>query len=213
MSAREVIEHISRLKVVPVAVVEDPDDAPRIAEALFAGGLNCLEVVFRTKRAAEAIKRAGEQHGMLVGAGTVLSVDQVKRAVDNGASFVVSPGVDTDVVDYCVEHDICTIPGAATASEVQACLRRGITTVKFFPAEALGGLAHINALGAPFPQVRFVPTGGIGPANLADYLASPRIAAVGGSWLVKRDVVAAGDFDEITTRATQAAGLVSSMAT
>ncbi|MBD3244272.1 MAG: bifunctional 4-hydroxy-2-oxoglutarate aldolase/2-dehydro-3-deoxy-phosphogluconate aldolase [Chitinivibrionales bacterium] len=204
MTAADTLAAIAQIKVVPVGVIDDPDDAPRVAEALIEGGLGCFEVVFRTSRAAEAIGRMSRVQGILAGAGTVLTVDQVKQAVDNGASFIVSPGVDTEVLDYCAEHDICTLPGVATATEIQTCLRRNITAVKFFPSAALGGVPMINALGAPFPQVRFVPTGGVSAANLAEYLACPKVLACGGSWLAKAELVREKRFDEIARRAREA---------
>lgn len=208
MAAADTLAAIARIKVVPVGVIDDPDDAPRVAEALVEGGLGCFEVVFRTERAAEAIGRMSKVPGILAGAGTVLTVEQAKQAVDNGASFIVSPGVDSEVIEYCVAHDICTLPGMATATDIQACLKRGITTVKFFPSEALGGVNMIQALGAPFPQVRFVPTGGVSASNLAEYLACPKVLACGGSWLAKADLVREKRFDEITRRAREAVGMV-----
>jgi 2-dehydro-3-deoxyphosphogluconate aldolase/(4S)-4-hydroxy-2-oxoglutarate aldolase len=207
MTAQQVLEKLSTIRIVPVGVIEDPDHAVRVAEALVEGGLGCFEVVFRTERAAEAIGKMSRVKGILAGAGTVLSVEQVKQAVDNGASFILSPGVDVAVVEYCVTNDICVLPGVATASEIQLCITLGVTTVKFFPAEALGGRRYIDAVGAPFPQVRFVPTGGVSPANLSDYLASPRVAACGGSWLAKSAVVAAGRFGEITRLAREAVAI------
>ncbi len=207
MAATDILAALARIKVVPVGVIENPDDAPRVAEALVEGGLGCFEVVFRTERAAESIGRMSRVAGILAGAGTVLTVDQARQAVDNGASFIVSPGVDTDVIDWCVAHDICTLPGVATATEIQTCLKRGITTVKFFPAEALGGVRMIEALGAPFPAVRFVPTGGVSASNVGDYLACPKVLACGGSWLAKTDLVREKRFDEITRRAREAVGV------
>lgn len=207
MTAADTLGRLAEMRVVPVGVIEDPDDAPRVAQALVAGGIGCFEVVFRTERAAEAIGKMSAVPGILAGAGTVLSVEQVKQAVDNGASFILSPGVDVEVVEYCVKHDICTIPGVATATDVQLCLKMGVTTVKFFPAAALGGLAYINAVGAPFPQVSFVPTGGINTGNLAEYLACPRVAACGGSWLAKSAMVKAGEFQRITDLAREAVAI------
>jgi 2-dehydro-3-deoxyphosphogluconate aldolase/(4S)-4-hydroxy-2-oxoglutarate aldolase len=187
----------SRL-LVPVVVADDPDSAEPLADALVAGGLPVAEVTFRTAAAAEVIERMARRGDLLVGAGTVISPAQVDRAVDAGARFVVSPGLSRAVVERALERGVLPLPGVATASEIMSAVGLGLGVVKFFPAEVAGGVAAIRALAAPFAWLSFVPTGGIGPANLADYLAIPAVAAVGGSWMVPRDLVAAGDVQRLT---------------
>ena len=189
----DVLAELTRRILVPVVVLQDAGDAGLLADALVAGGLPVAEVTFRTAAADEAIRVMAARGDVLVGAGTVLTVAQVDQAVAAGARFVVSPGLSRAVVERCAEHGVPALPGAVTATEVQAALELGITTVKFFPAAASGGPAAIAALAAPFGGVRFVPTGGVSPTNLGQYLAVPSVAAVGGSWMVPADRVAAGD--------------------
>jgi len=190
--------------VLPVVVLEDARNAEPLAAALEAGGLPCAEVTFRTDAAVQSIKAMAAAPGFLVGAGTVLTADQVDRAVDAGARFIVSPGFGAAVVHRSQELGVPVFPGAATATEIQMALDAGLTTVKFFPAEQLGGVAMIKALAAPFRTVRFVPTGGVTTANLASYLANPAVLAVGGTWMVAPDLLAAGDWAEVTRRAAAA---------
>jgi 2-dehydro-3-deoxyphosphogluconate aldolase/(4S)-4-hydroxy-2-oxoglutarate aldolase len=189
-------------RVLPVIALSDAADASPLANALVAGGLPVAEVTFRTPAALEALRVMSER--LLVGAGTVVHADQVDEAVAAGARFVVSPGLSEAVVRRCRSMGIPVIPGVATATEVMAALDLGIDLVKFFPAEASGGVATISALAAPFPGVRFVPTGGIGPEQLPAYLAHPAVAAVGGSWMVAPSLIARRDFAEVT-RLTRAA--------
>ena len=189
----DVLAQLTRRVLVPVVVLQEVADAGLLAEALVAGGLPVAEVTFRTPAAGEAIRVMADRGDVLVGAGTVLTVAQVDRAVAAGARFVVSPGLSRAVVERCFEHGVLALPGAVTATEVQAALELGLDTVKFFPAGTSGGVAAIKALAAPFGQVRFVPTGGVGPANLGEYLALPSVVAVGGSWMVPTERVAAGD--------------------
>ena len=189
----DVLAELTRQVLVPVVVLQDAGDAGLLADALVAGGLPVAEVTFRTAAAGEAIRAMAARGDVLVGAGTVLTVAQVDQAVAAGARFVVSPGLSRAVVERCAEHGVPALPGAVTATEVQAALELGIATVKFFPAATSGGPAAIAALAAPFGGVRFVPTGGVGPANLGQYLAVPSVAAVGGSWMVPADRVGAGD--------------------
>lgn len=189
----DVLAQLTRQILVPVVVLHDAADAGLLADALVAGGLPVAEVTFRTAAAGEAIRAIADRGDVLVGAGTVLSPAQVDQAVAAGARFVVSPGLSRAVVERCGEHGIVALPGAVTATEVQAALELGLDTVKFFPAGTSGGPAAIKALAAPFGQVRFVPTGGVGPANLGEYLALPSVAAVGGSWMVPTERVAAHD--------------------
>lgn len=188
-----VLAALSAHVLVPVVVLGDAGDAGLLADALVAGGLPVAEVTFRTAAAGEAIRVMAERGDVLVGAGTVLTVAQVDAAVAAGARYVVSPGLSRAVVERCFEHGITALPGAVTATEVQAALELGLDTVKFFPAGTSGGPGAIKALSAPFGQVRFVPTGGVSPANLGEYLAIGAVIAVGGSWMVPADRVAAHD--------------------
>jgi 2-dehydro-3-deoxyphosphogluconate aldolase/(4S)-4-hydroxy-2-oxoglutarate aldolase len=173
--------------LVPVVVIDDADTADSLGDALVTGGLPVAEVTFRTPAGPESLRRLAARGDILVGAGTVLTPAQVDEAVDAGAQFVVSPGLSRAVVQRCLERNVLPLPGAVTATEVQAALELGLTTVKFFPAESSGGAAAVRAFSAPFGDVGFMPTGGIGPDNLADYLALPAVRAVGGSWMVPRD--------------------------
>jgi 2-dehydro-3-deoxyphosphogluconate aldolase/(4S)-4-hydroxy-2-oxoglutarate aldolase len=202
-----VAARLAALLLVPVVVADDRSCAAPLADALVAGGLPVAEVTFRTAAAAEVIELMARRGDVLVGAGTVLSPQQVDRAVDAGASFVVSPGMSRAVVERALERGVFPLPGVATASEIQAAIELGLDTVKFFPAETSGGVAAITALAAPFAGVSFVPTGGVGPANLADYLAVPAVAAVGGSWMVPRHVVAAHDVARLTALVATAVAL------
>ena len=188
-----VLRELARRVLVPVVVLEDAADAGLLADALVTGGLPVAEVTFRTAAAADAIRAITDRGDVLVGAGTVLTPAQVDQAVAAGARYVVSPGTSRSVVERCFEHGIPALPGAVTATEVQAALELGLDTVKFFPAGTSGGPAAIKALAAPFVGVSFVPTGGVGPSNLAHYLALPQVVAVGGSWMVPADRVSAHD--------------------
>jgi 2-dehydro-3-deoxyphosphogluconate aldolase/(4S)-4-hydroxy-2-oxoglutarate aldolase len=206
----DVLSALRAARLVPVVVLDDAADAEGLAGALVAGGLPVAEVTFRTGAAADAIRRMSDRGDMLVGAGTVLSPAQVDEAVAAGASYVVSPGLSRAVVERCQEHGVLALPGTVTATEVQAALELGLTTVKFFPAGTSGGAPAIAALSAPFAGVSFVPTGGVGPKNVRDYLDLRAVAAVGGSWMVPRDRVAAGDFAGIRTLTAEAVALVGS---
>lgn len=195
---------LAAARLVPVVVLDDAADADALAGALVAGGLPVAEVTFRTDAAPEAIRVMSDRGDILVGAGTVLSPDQVDVAVAAGARFVVSPGLSRAVVERCGEHGVLALPGVVTATEIQAALELGLSMVKYFPAETAGGAPAIAALAAPFRDVRFVPTGGIGPKNLHEYLAIPAVAAVGGSWMVPRDHIRHGRFDDIRRLAAEA---------
>ncbi len=203
----DVLSALTGARLVPVVVLDDPTLADGLAGALVAGGLPVAEVTFRTAAAPDAIRAMSDRGDILVGAGTVLTAAQVDQAVAAGARYVVSPGLSRAVVERCQEHGVLALPGAVTATEVQAALELGLTTVKFFPAGTSGGVAAIKALAAPFGQVRFVPTGGIGPVNLGDYLALSCVCAVGGSWMVPRDLIAAGEFDAIRALSAEAVAL------
>ena len=181
----DVLDRIGAVRLVPVVVIEDAEDALPLGEALMEGGLPCAEVTFRTEAAAEAICKLSTIEGLLLGAGTVLTVDQAKAAVDSGAEFIVTPGFNPEVVGYCVDNNIPITPGICTPTGIEAAMGFGLTTVKFFPAEAFGGLNTLKAISAPYGAIEFVPTGGINATNVLDYLAFPQVLACGGSWRVK----------------------------
>lgn len=206
----DVLSALSAARLVPVVVLDDAAAADALAGALVAGGLPVAEVTFRTPAAQDSIRVMAARGDILVGAGTVLTVAQVDQAVAAGARYVVSPGLSRAVVERCQEHGVLALPGAVTATEVQAAIELGLTTVKFFPAGTSGGPGAIAALAAPFGGVRFVPTGGVGPKNLAEYLAIPAVAAVGGSWMVPRDRIKAGDFVGIAQLTADAVALAKS---
>ncbi len=202
-------EKFAQFGVVPVVVLNDAKDAKPLAEALVKGGLPCAEVTFRTEAAEESIRIMADSYpDMLVGAGTVLTTDQVDRAVNAGAKFIVSPGFDPEIVDYCLQKDIPVFPGCITPSEMAQAIKRGLKVIKFFPAAQFGGVDTIKALAAPYTSVKFMPTGGINAGNLKDYLDFDKILCCGGSWMVKGDLVKAGDFDKICELTKEAAELV-----
>lgn len=201
----EVLEKISKIGIVPVVVLDDAKDAEPLAEALIKGGLPCAEVTFRTAAAEESIRIMAQKFPeMLVGAGTVLTTEQVDRAVNAGAKFIVSPGLNPKIVKYCIEKGVPVTPGTSNPSDVEAAIELGLDVVKFFPAEVAGGLNMIKSMAAPYTQMKFMPTGGINAKNICDYLAFDKIIACGGSWMVKKDLVAAGKFDEIQTLTEEA---------
>lgn len=204
-----VMEQIEKTGIIPVVVIDDAKDAAPLARALINGGLPCAEVTFRTAAAAESIKIMRERFPeMLIGAGTILTTEQVDRAIAAGASFIVSPGTNPKVVKYCQEKNIPIIPGVCTPTEVEAALELGLDVLKFFPAEPAGGLKMIKAMAAPYTTVRFMPTGGIDAKNVGDYLSYNRIIACGGSWMVKGELIKEGRFDEIERLTREAANLV-----
>lgn len=194
----EVLQKIQKIGIVPVVVLNDAKDASPLAKALCEGGLPCAEVTFRTDAAEESIRiMTTEYPDMLVGAGTVLTTEQVDRAVAAGAKFIVSPGLNPKVVKYCVDKNIPITPGTANPSDIEQALELGLEVVKFFPAEAAGGLPMIKAMSAPYTKMKFMPTGGINASNLCTYLDFPKIIACGGSWMVSGALVTAGEFDKI----------------
>jgi 2-dehydro-3-deoxyphosphogluconate aldolase/(4S)-4-hydroxy-2-oxoglutarate aldolase len=206
--ARSTVDELfAERRVVPVVVLPDARDAKPLARALAAGGLPIAEVAFRNPAAAPTMVAMAEDQALVVGAGTIVSADQVDTAVDAGARFVVSPGFSSAVVARCNERDVPVIPGVATSTELIAALDAGITTVKLFPAGPLGGITTLRSLAAVFPQVRFVPTGGISEANAADYLAEPSVLAVGGSWMVAPHLLAQRAWDAVTRLTAQAVAL------
>ena len=200
-----VLEQLSKFGVVPVVVLNDVKDAEPLAKALCQGGLPCAEVTFRTDAAEESIRIMTEKYPeMLVGAGTVLTTEQVDRAVAAGAKFIVSPGFDPEIVDYCIEKGITVTPGCVTPSEVAQGVKRGLKVLKFFPAEQFGGVATIKAMTAAYVGIKIMPTGGINPKNVREYLACDKIFACGGSWMVKGDMIKAGEFDKIEAMTKEA---------
>ena len=204
-----ILEQLSKFGVVPVVVLNDAKDAEPLAKALCDGGLPCAEVTFRTAAAEESIRTMTEKYPeMLVGAGTVLTTEQVDRAVAAGAKFIVSPGFDPEIVDYCLEKEILVLPGCVTPSEVAQGVKRGLKVLKFFPAEQYGGVATIKAMAAAYVGIQFMPTGGINPKNVKDYLACDKIFACGGSWMVKGDVIEAGEFDKIEALTKEAVAII-----
>ena len=205
----EILDELMAFGVVPVVVLNRAEDAKPLAEALVKGGLKCAEVTFRTAAAAESIKIMTENFPeMLVGAGTVLSTEQVDQAVNAGAKFIVSPGFDPEVVDYCLEKKIPVLPGVVTPSEVAQGYKRGLKILKFFPAEQAGGLAMIKAMAAPYTTIKFMPTGGINADNMKNYLEFNKIAACGGSWMVKGSLIDEGNFEKIEELTREAVSLV-----
>lgn len=201
-------EQFYECAVVPVVVLEDADDALPLADALIKGGIPCAEVTFRTDAAEESIRRmSGQYPEMLVGAGTVLTTEQVDRAVSAGAKFIVSPGFDPEIVDYCIEKKIPVFPGCITPSEAAQAVKRGLRIVKFFPAEQAGGLAMIKAMAAPYTMLKFMPTGGISADNLETYLSCDKILCCGGSWMVKGGLIREKAFDRITELSKEAVEL------
>lgn len=194
----KVLEEISKIGIVPVIALDDVKDAEPLAKALIDGGLPCAEVTFRTAAAEESIRIMSSKFPeLLVGAGTVLTTEQVDRAVNAGAKFIVSPGLNPKVVAYCVEKGIPVTPGCANPSDVEQAIELGLDVVKFFPAEAAGGINMIKSMAAPYTQMKFMPTGGINAKNICEYLAFDKIIACGGSWMVNKALVAEGKFDEI----------------
>jgi 2-dehydro-3-deoxyphosphogluconate aldolase/(4S)-4-hydroxy-2-oxoglutarate aldolase len=195
----EVLEKIGELGLVPVVKIDRAEDALLLGKALIEGDLPVAEITFRTAAAEEAIRiLTTELPELLVGAGTVLSVDQAQKAVSAGARFIVSPGFNPNVVEYCVKNGIPVTPGINSPTQIEMALDRGLEVVKFFPAEASGGLALLKAMAAPYSGIQFIPTGGIERDNLTAYLSDSRVHACGGSWMVKADLIASGRFDEIT---------------
>ncbi len=194
----EVVKQLSLIGIVPVIKIDDAKDAAPLAGALIRGGLPCAEVTFRTAAAKEAISIIAKEYPeMIVGAGTVLTTAQVDDAIEAGAKFIVSPGLNPEIVKYCMEKGCPIVPGINNPSGIEQALSLGLDTVKFFPAEQSGGLNMIKAMAAPYGAVKFMPTGGVSPANVCEYLANPKILCCGGSWMVKPEMIAAGDFDGI----------------
>ena len=208
MSSSSVLDRLGAFGVVPVVVIEDTAAAAKLGAALAAGGLPCAEVTLRTDAAMQSLRILAEDPDVLVGAGTVIRPQQVEAALEAGARFIVSPGFSVTVVRECLAAGVPVVPGVSTATEIQAALEAGVDVVKFFPAEAAGGVPALKALAAPFRSVRFVPTGGITLTSLPSYLGLAAVLAVGGSWIVSAELLGAGDFSGITARAAAAVQVV-----
>ncbi len=205
----DTLKQIGSTGIVPVVVLNKADDAEPLAQALVKGGLPCAEVTFRTDAAEESIRRIAKKFPeMFVGAGTVLTTEQADRAVGAGAKFIVSPGLNPKVVEHCLKKGYPITPGIMTPTELEMALGFGLDVVKFFPAENAGGLKMIKAMSAPYTMMKFMPTGGINATNVRDYLACNKILACGGSWMVKSDLINAGDFAEIEKLTSEAAAIV-----
>ena len=203
-------DKIQSLGIVPVVVLENTENAVPLSDALCKAGVPCAEVTFRTEAAKESICLMKQAHpDMLVGAGTVLTKEQVDEAVEAGAVFIVSPGFDPEIVDYCIKKNIPVFPGCVTASEVAQAVKRGLKVVKFFPAEDFGGVKTIKALSAPYSQLKFMPTGGINAGNIGEYLKCTSVLACGGSWMVKGNLIKEKNFEKIESLTREAAALVS----
>jgi len=204
----DVLDLLAAIRIIPVIVIDDAGMAPDVAAALAGGGIGCAEITLRTPAGLAAIAAVSATADFVVGAGTVVTTDQLEACVDAGARFIVSPGFDDEIVAAAQSRGVAVLPGVATATELQRALKAGIDVVKFFPADRLGGLATISALAAPFASARFVPSGGVSPQNAREYLEHPAVHSVSGSWMATRDTIAAGDFDRISRLAGEAAALV-----
>ena len=205
-----VLEDLNKIGIVPVIKIDDAEKAVPLAKALVAGGIPCAEVTFRTAQAADAIARinaelcSGEAPEILLGAGTVLTLEQVDKAIAAGAKFIVTPGFNPKIVAYCIEKGIPVTPGCSNPSDMELALEMGLEVVKFFPAEQSGGLEYIKAVSGPYPSLRFIPTGGINAQNIVKYIAFEKIVACGGSWMVSADLIENGEFDKITALCREA---------
>ena len=203
------MDRLQKCGVVPVVVLDDAKNAVPTAKVLLAGGVNVMEITFRTTAAADSIKAVVENcPEMLVGVGTVITLDQCKQALECGAKFIVSPGFDPEVVSWCVERNIPITPGCVTPTEIMTAMKLGLNVVKFFPAGVYGGLKAMKALAAPFGRIKFIPTGGVEAKNLKEYLEAPFVHAVGGSWLCPKKEIAAGNFDAVTALCCEASQIV-----
>ena len=202
-------DRMRRTGIVPVVVLDDAKDAVPTAKALLAGGVDVMEITFRTAAAADSIKAVSEScPDMLVGAGTVVTLDQCKQALECGAQFIVSSGLAPEVVSWCVERNVPITPGCVTPTEIIAAMKLGLNVVKFFPAGVYGGLKAMKALAAPFGRIKFIPTGGVEAKNLKEYLEAPFVHAVGGSWLCPKKEIAAGNFDAVTALCCEASQII-----
>ena len=205
----DILERLNYAGVIPVVVIDNAKDAAPTAQALLAGGIDVMEITFRTAAAPDAIKAVADNcPDMLVGAGTVITLEQCQKAVEMGAKFIVSPGFDAEVVKWCVDNGVVITPGCVTPSEIMAAMKLGLNVVKFFPANVYGGLSAMKALSGPFGGIKFIPTGGVNAQNVGEYISAPFIHAVGGSWVCPKADIAAGNFEKITQLAQQATDIV-----
>jgi 2-dehydro-3-deoxyphosphogluconate aldolase/(4S)-4-hydroxy-2-oxoglutarate aldolase len=205
----EIIERLQELAIIPVVSITKLENALPLAESLLAGGLPCAEITFRTAAAAESISEVRVRFPeILLGAGTVLTVEQAETAIDAGAQYIVSPGTNPAVVEFCLSKNLTVFPGVCTPTEIEMALSHGVDVVKFFPAEPMGGINFLKAISAPYRRVRFIPTGGIDADNLATYLSFERVLACGGSWMVKPELINAGDFELIRNLVAKSVTLV-----
>ena len=200
----DVLKSLSLTGIVPVVVLDDAKNAVPLADALMAGGIPCAEITLRTAAGLDSIAAIADKPGVTVGAGSVITLQNCKDAIAAGARFIVSPGLNVKVVEHCLENSVAVLPGCVTPTELMQAMELGLDTVKFFPAGVYGGLAAMKALSGPFPEMKFVPTGGVNAANLGEFLAAPYVAAVGGSWLCAKGVIASGSFDKITALCREA---------
>ena len=198
MTISSILADLERYRIIPVVAIESKEHAVPLAAALTEGGLPCAEITLRTDAAVNAIDSLAQRSGFLVGAGTVHSADQARRAVDAGARFVVTPGFNPKTVAWCLDHGVLVIPGTSSPTDLEMAIEFGLHVVKFFPAEQLGGVKMLNALSGPYAEIRFVPTGGIHPTNVHQYLSLPSVLACGGTWMTKPDLLATGNFKEVT---------------
>jgi 2-dehydro-3-deoxyphosphogluconate aldolase / (4S)-4-hydroxy-2-oxoglutarate aldolase len=209
MDSSTLYEGFIKLKIIPVIIIERVEYSLDLADALIEAGLPCAEITLRTSDAFSAIEKiALNRKEVLLGAGTVLKVDQVKEACDRGAKFIVCPGFSPRVVEYCIKNNITVIPGISTPTDIGMALDYDLTVVKFFPAESFGGAGTLRVMSSPYPMMRFIPTGGINKGNIMDYLALPSVIAVGGSWMVEKGLINNGNFREITRLTKEAVNLV-----
>jgi 2-dehydro-3-deoxyphosphogluconate aldolase/(4S)-4-hydroxy-2-oxoglutarate aldolase len=208
MKAERVLDLLADIRIVPVVVIDDYALAPEVAAALSAGGIRCAEITLRTAAGLRSLEAIASMPDFIAGAGTVITKDQVDRCVDAGAEFIVSPGFDLEVVERAQHHGIAILPGIATATEIQRALRAGLDAVKFFPADQLGGLDTIRSFAGPFPDLQFVPSGGVTRDNTIQYLADPAVPAVSGSWMVTRELIRAREFETIKQMSSEASALV-----
>ena len=204
----EIVKQIEELKVVPVVAIQNLGDAERLADALTAGGIACAEITLRTEAGLPAIELLAKRSDFLVGAGTVHNADQAAAVVDAGAKFVVAPGFNPKTVAKCIDKNVPIFPGTSSPTDLEMAMEFGLDIVKFFPAEAMGGVKTLKAFHGPYHTIRFMPTGGISMANLKDYLSLPYVIGCGGSWMAKGDLIAAGRFDEITRLAKETVAMV-----
>jgi 2-dehydro-3-deoxyphosphogluconate aldolase/(4S)-4-hydroxy-2-oxoglutarate aldolase len=207
----EIVEKLGQIGIIPVVAIDDAETAVPLGQALLDGGLPCAEITFRTAAAADAIRKMSAAHAdILVGAGTVLTVKQAEQAAEAGAKFIVTPGFDAQVVDWCLANNMPVTPGVMTPTDINQAIAKGLNVLKFFPAEVAGGVKALKAIGGPYVGIKFIPTGGISAHNLADYLSLPMVHACGGSFMVVKQLIIDGQFDTISQLAQTAVNIVKS---